>query len=140
VSVGERTRAYFWERIAPHEGEVLLRVGQPYSLFPRIDIGVSPSSLEGLGLNLLEYQIQGIPVVCTDLKPHREMVDHDVSGLMYPVGDVEALVACLRRLIPDAELRSRLGEGGRIAASRRKWSDTAASTTQLYRRILNGFA
>jgi glycosyltransferase involved in cell wall biosynthesis len=140
LSVGDRTRAYFWERIAPREGEVLLRVGQPYPLFPRIDIGISPSSLEGLGLNLLEFQIHGIPVVCTDLKPHREMVAHEVSGLMYPVGDVEALVDCLRRLIQDAGLRRRLGDGGRLAASRRKWSDTAAATTRLYRRIINGAA
>jgi glycosyltransferase involved in cell wall biosynthesis len=134
----DRICAYFWNQIGPKEGEILLRVGQPYSLFPRIAVGVSPSSLEGLGLNLLEYQSYGVPVVCTDLQPHREMVEDDVSGLLYPVGDVERLVEALRRLISDPELRRRLGEGGRQAAARRKWADTAVATTALYRRVIDG--
>lgn len=131
-----RARAWFDRRIAPAEGEMLFRVGQPHALFPKIGLGVSPSSLEGLGLNLLEYQSHGIPVVCTDLPPHREVVEDGATGLLVPVGDVPALTAAIRRVLSDEVLRSRLGEGGRRSAAGRLWSDTADATLSLYRRLV----
>lgn len=131
-----RARAWFERLIAPAEGEMLFRVGQPHALFPKIGLGVSPSSLEGLGLNLLEYQSHGIPVVCTDLAPHREVVEDGATGLLVPVGDVAALAAAMRRVLSDEILRARLGEGGRVSAARRRWSDTADATLRLYRRLV----
>lgn len=129
-------RRRFESRIAPGAGMMLYRVGQPHELLREVAIGVSPSSLEGLGLNILEYQAQGIPVVCTDLTPHREMVDDGVSGILYPVGDVAALAEALGRLLGDAALRGRIGRAGRETAMRRRWSDTAAATVALYHKII----
>lgn len=133
----ESVRRYFEARIDPAHGEMLYRVGQPHALFRRIDIGVSCSALEGLGLNILEYQAEGIPVVCTDLKPHLEMVDDGTTGLTYPVGEMERLVELLRRLIAEPELRKSLGEAGKRTALQRRWSDTAAATVRFYQQLIN---
>jgi glycosyltransferase involved in cell wall biosynthesis len=130
-------RDFFDSRIDPPHGEFLYRVGQPHSLFETIDIGVSPSSLEGLGLNILEYQSHGIPVVCTDLQPHREMVEDGVTGILYPVGDVDRLTEALRRLINDEGARRMLGEAGRESSSRRRWKDTAEATARFYERVIS---
>lgn len=135
--MAESLRRFFESHVAPADGEMLYRIGQPHALFPRIDIGVSPSSLEGLGLNILEYQAHGIPVVCSDLQPHREMVENEANGLLYPVGDVEQLAERLRRLIHDRDLRRSVGEAGKQTARRRRWSDTAAATAQFYQALFN---
>ena len=51
----------------------------------------------------------GLPVVATDIRGCREVVEHEVTGLLIPVHDPAALAAAIRRLGDDPEMRSRLG-------------------------------
>lgn len=127
----------FESMFAPWEGELLLHVPDPQALLKDCHIGVSASALEGLGLNILEFQMAGLPVICTDLQPHREMVEDGKSGLLYPVGDIAQLTAHLRNLLNDEALAKRIGEGGRLSASKRTWKKTADNTLELYRTILS---
>jgi glycosyltransferase involved in cell wall biosynthesis len=130
-------RAQFESWFAPHEGEFLFRVQAPQHFLRQIDIGVSASSLEGLGLNVLEFQVEGVPVICTDLPAHREMVEDGRSGLLFPVGDLPALVRALKELLDDPERCRQLGEAGRQRAAERTWARTAEQTTQFYREVLS---
>jgi glycosyltransferase involved in cell wall biosynthesis len=47
-----------------------------------------------------------------------EIVEPDVTGLLTPPGDVDALTEALRKLMDDAALRQRMGEAGRARAER----------------------
>ena len=42
-----------------------------------------------------------------------EIVDHDITGLLVPPGDVTQLARALRRLADDPVLRDRIGAAGR---------------------------
>ncbi len=57
----------------------------------------------------------GTPLVTADTPAARELLVDEVSALLVPPGDPEALAAALRRLAGDADLRRRLSEGGRAA-------------------------
>lgn len=127
---------YFNKQFAPHEGEFLFCVPDAPRLLPHVDVGVSTSVLEGLGLNVLEFQVDAVPVVCTDIKPHREMVEEGVSGLLFPPQDVPACARRIRELLDDGELARRIGEGGRAAAARRNWQKTADHTVAFYKQLL----
>jgi glycosyltransferase involved in cell wall biosynthesis len=95
---------------------------------------VLPSQVEGLPLCLLEGMAFGTPVVASDIAANREVLSSAGSGLVYPVGDVSALTACLRSLVADPELRSELVEGGRRHVSANyEWSQIARSTLDVYR-------
>jgi glycosyltransferase involved in cell wall biosynthesis len=72
------------------------------------DILILPSHTEGLGLVLLEAMSQGLPVVASDVGGIPEIVVHEVTGLLFPVGDADALAALLSRLIGDKGLRTRV--------------------------------
>lgn len=133
---GRKTRLQFDHYFQPEEGEFLFCVRDPQHLLNQVDIGVSASELEGLGLNILEFQSGGAAVVCSDLDPHKEMVTDGRTGLLYPVTDVPALLRRLKKLVDDEELRRRLGAAGRLASQERKWSDTARNTVSLYKKIL----
>ena len=137
---GERMRKHFSSLFAPHEGEFLFRVHAPQHLLDQVAIGVTTSALEGLGLNVLEYQVQGIPVVASDLMPHREMITDGEDGLLFPVGDVPALVRALKRFLDDDALGRQLGEAGRRRAAARTWAATGRRTADYYRSILGGEA
>jgi glycosyltransferase involved in cell wall biosynthesis len=76
-------------------------------------IAVLPSYREGLPKALLEAASAGRPMVATDVPGCREIVRHDIDGLLVPVRRAEPLADALQRLAEDASLRVRLGAEGR---------------------------
>lgn len=81
--------------------------------YRRADIVVLPSYREGLPKALLEAASMGRPMVATDVPGCREVVLPHKTGLLAPLGDVEALASALEMLVGDAEMRNRLGRGAR---------------------------
>lgn len=67
-----------------------------------------PSYREGLPRVLLEAGLAERAVVASDVPGCREVIAHEVSGLLTPPGDAAALAAALRRLLTDFPLRRRL--------------------------------
>jgi glycosyltransferase involved in cell wall biosynthesis len=80
-------------------------------LFSEIDIMVMPSRREARGLVAIEAMAAGAAVIvssATGVWGPGDAVEHERSGLVYPVGDIDALAQCLHRLMNDRALRSRL--------------------------------
>lgn len=71
----------------------------------------TPTDREGFGIVYLEAQLFGLPVIATNHPGVDEAVNENVTGLLIDDSH-PALVAALRKLISDATLRSRLGNGG----------------------------
>jgi glycosyltransferase involved in cell wall biosynthesis len=88
------------------------------ALLTLADVCVLPSHTEGLGIVALEAQAAGCPFVAAAAGGIPEIVEHGVSGLLFPPGDVEQLSAELARVLSDSELRSRLRANGLAHVSR----------------------
>jgi len=88
------------------------------AIYPLFDIFVLPSVLEGFGLVWAEAMARGIPVVTTRIAPMTEFITDEVNGLLFDADDVDALAHCLRRLLIDPSLRSRLGRAGKDYVSK----------------------
>jgi glycosyltransferase involved in cell wall biosynthesis len=71
---------------------------------------------EGVPRILIEAAASGRVVVATDVPGCREIVRDGQNGFLVPVGDVEALVDRLQRLMTNASLRSEMGCAGRELA------------------------
>lgn len=71
---------------------------------------------EGLPKILVEAAASARPIIATDIPGCREVVRHDVNGLLVPPRDPEAIAAGIMRLLGDPALRRRLGEAGRQLA------------------------
>jgi glycosyltransferase involved in cell wall biosynthesis len=84
-------------------------------LYAGMDIFVLASHREGFPLTLMEAAAMGLPVVATDIRGCRQIVDDGATGLLVPVGDPVALAAAIERLAADPTERRRFG-----AAARRK--------------------
>lgn len=89
-----------------------LREDMP-TLYEAADAVVLPSSYEGLPNLLLEAQLRAIPVVASAAPGTVELVEHEVTGLRFPVGDSTEFARQLERLISDPELGRKLGAAGR---------------------------
>ncbi|HEX7718800.1 MAG TPA: glycosyltransferase, partial [Woeseiaceae bacterium] len=65
-----------------------------------------------------------------------ELVEHEVNGLLIAPEQPEELVAAVRRLLSDAELRDSMRRENRQKADRYTAARMAASYEAIYRDIL----
>jgi glycosyltransferase involved in cell wall biosynthesis len=83
------------------------------------DVLVLPSHREGLPTVILEAQASGLPVVGASATGIVDVVADGETGLLFPVGDVQALAQALTRLLTDKQLAARLGQAGRESVNQR---------------------
>jgi glycosyltransferase involved in cell wall biosynthesis len=101
-----------------------------------MDISALTSFSEGLSITLLESMRCGIPVVATRVGGNPELVCDGVTGFLVPPGDVPSFVERTVKLLQDKELRSRMGEEGRLRAMRDfLLEDVASRYLALYERL-----
>ncbi len=101
-----------WER----EGllQWLGHVDDMPALFRSVDIVALPTSYgEGLPKSLIEAGASGCVLITTDVPGCREVVEHEVDGLLVPVHNAVALATAIARLQGDLPLRKQLAEAGR---------------------------
>jgi glycosyltransferase involved in cell wall biosynthesis len=101
-------------------------------------IGVLPArSGEGVPKSLLEAAAFGRPLIATDVPGCRDIVIHEKTGLLVPVGDPGALAAAILRLIRAPAQRVRFGVAARRLVDERFAADLVGpATVNLYRSLL----
>jgi hypothetical protein len=99
---------------------------EPVRRAAEFDVFVLPSRNEGFPLVILEAMLAGVPVVATDVGSVGEAVEDGVTGLLVQSESPDALAQAIRRLLDDAELRTRLAGAARARASTEFTSDVMA--------------
>ncbi len=107
-------------------------------LYAEAELAVVPSLYEGFSLPAIEAMCTGTCLVATDGGALPEVTGTDGDTVLQcRAGDVDALVAALRRGLDDAELRHRVGEAGRRRVVERwSWTRCAQLTVDQYREVL----
>jgi glycogen(starch) synthase len=82
------------------------------AFYASVDIVVLPSRSEGCPNVVLESMAMRRALVVSDSVGSREVVTDGATGLLFPVGDVDALVAALRRLLDNPVLCATLARRG----------------------------
>ncbi|MHB8294683.1 MAG: glycosyltransferase family 4 protein [Acidimicrobiales bacterium] len=108
------------------------------ALYATAEAAVVPSLYEGFSLPAAEAMACGVALVASRAGALPEVVGADGDAcLLVDPGDAGYLVTALKRLLGDATLRARLGHNGRRRAMQRfSWSQTARSTAEQYRCLL----
>lgn len=103
-------------------------------LYAEAELAVVPSLYEGFSLPAIEAMACGTPLVATTGGALPEVVGtHGETGFLVPTADPSALAAQILEALGDAELRARIGEGGRRRVlDRFTWRRTAEGTAEHY--------
>ncbi len=88
-------------------------------LLPLADLLLMPSELESFGLAALEAMACKVPCIATRVGGVPELIDDGVTGLLYPVGDVDAMAQGALGLLKDRERMEAMREAGRKTAQSR---------------------
>ena len=105
-------------------------------LYAGFDLYVLPSYREGFPRSAMEAAASGLPVIATDIRGCRQVVDHDDNGLLVPLHDADALTLAIAELAGDEPRRSAMGRRGRRKAES-DFDDRAviAKTLTAYARL-----
>jgi glycosyltransferase involved in cell wall biosynthesis len=86
------------------------------ALYAAMDVFVLPSYREGFPRAAMEAAASGLPIVATDVRGCRQVVDHDNTGLLVPVRDGAALAEAIIALGEDPTRREAMGKAAIVRA------------------------
>ena len=85
-------------------------------LYRGFDLYVLASHREGFPRSAMEAAATGLPIIATDIRGCRQVVEHGVTGLLVPPRDPAALAAALASLGADSSRRESMGEAAQMKA------------------------
>jgi|GEM_PF-4070621 len=113
-------------------------VPQAYSI---VDIAAFPRKGQAIceivsPLKPFEAMAMGKAVIASNVRPLKDIVTHNQTGLLHGKDDAESLSSQLARVIADQALREKLGKNARAWVERtRSWDQIAATVTDVYGRL-----
>jgi N-acetyl-alpha-D-glucosaminyl L-malate synthase BshA len=110
-----------------------------HEVLPLADILLMPSELESFGLAALEAMACKVPSIATRVGGVPELIDDGVTGLLYPVGDIEGMSLGALGLLKDRERLNAIREAGRKTAQKRFCSSLVVPHyVRYYESVLSG--
>jgi len=85
-------------------------------LLPLADLMLLPSEMESFGLAALEAMACSVPTIGTRVGGVPELIDDGRNGLLFEVGDVEAMSAAAIALLRDASRLNAMAKAARKTA------------------------
>ena len=140
AALKEKARALDLEDMITFTGRVPFeQVNKYYSLadvmvFPRDSLRLTELVTP---LKPLESMAQGKPVIASDIGGHRELIEHERTGLLFKYDEPQALADAIETLFADETLKQQLVSNGlEFVQKERNWLKTAECYLPVYQRLV----
>ncbi len=128
TSVGCRDRVFF----TGHRNDAAQLIAQ-------FDVFCLPSSFEGMSSSLTEAMAAGVPVVASDISSNQELVAHEQTGLLIPLGDSVAICKATQRIMSDADFARQLATNAKqLIQQKYSVEQMVQSHVELYQSLIAG--
>lgn len=108
-------------------------------LLPLADLMIMPSALESFGLAALEAMACKVPTIATQVGGVPELIEGGVTGLLYPVGDVDGMATGAITLLKDQDRLDAMREAARKDARKRFCASLVLPMyVKYYEQVLGG--
>ncbi len=96
---------------------------------------VLPSNLEGLPMAMLEAMAEGIPIIASDILPHRQLIEHN-RGMLFRKGDVKSCMLTINWAINHPEDIRIMAERAKLYVQFHfNWDSITTKCLELYRSV-----
>lgn len=117
--------------------EFLGKVDRVYEKLSIADLMLVPSEMESFGLSALEAMACEVPAIATSVGGVPEVVDHERSGFLAEVGDVETMARYAIDILSDEKRLREMGKAARWEAQTRFCSSSIIPEYEkFYERVL----
>ena len=101
------------------------------------DVGISASKQEGLGLNLAEEMICGLPVVASVDRGHKEMVIHGENGFLFEQNNSQEFVKYISYLYHNPNKKNEMGVNACNSIQKFKLENSMEAMSRIYRSFFD---
>lgn len=131
-TLGLSKRVLFVGRV-PHEEVQRYYALADVLVYPRKPIRLTETVTP---LKPLEAMAQKIPFIASDVGGHRELIEHDKTGLLFPAGDPAGLARAIVDFFekPD-QARGIVDEAYRFVLEERNWKRSVSNYVPLFERL-----
>lgn len=99
---------------------------------------VLPSDLEGLPLVMLEAMKEAIPVLASDIPPHKQLLEQD-KGFLFRAGELDSMVSTLQLALEQPSTRATMAKKAQEhIANIYNWDKIALQNLDVYSRLVEG--
>lgn len=102
------------------------------SMYEDADVYIMSPTIDNMPGSILECYATGVPIVSTDAGGVPYIVHQERTGLLVPVGDVDALAAAALRVLEEPGLAERLTRAGRAELEQYRWPPVRDAWLALY--------
>ena len=107
--------------------------------YQQADCYLNLSSYEGMPNTVLEAMACALPVIASDIPPHRGLVKHQVTGYLLDQARPDHLIDQLTELVTDRRRGRVMGEAGRqLVSASYSWTAVANSYMALFSQRQQG--
>lgn len=103
-------------------------------LYAQADCMLNPSTADNMPISILEALASGVPVVSTDAGGIPDLVTHEQTALLVPVGDPDALAVQALRVLQDRAMATQLRKQGLAHVQQFAWRKVHVQWMDVYRR------
>jgi glycosyltransferase EpsD len=100
------------------------------------DIGISSSKQEGLGLNLVEEMMCGLPIVASEDRGHKEIVTNGHNGFLYQQNNITKFIEAIKAFHFDKQLYEQCSIHAIEKAKKFELTNSIAEMEKIYKRYI----
>lgn len=105
-------------------------------VFKMSDIGISSSKQEGLGLNLIEEMMCGLPIVASVDRGHKEIVIDEVNGFLFEQNNQDQFINYVYKLYSDKTFYEKCSLNAIETSKKFELSNALSEMIKIYNKFL----
>ncbi len=117
--------------------ELLGYVFDVRDILAEADLFIFPSRREGLSIALIEAMASGLPVIASDIRGNRDLINHGLGGYLYVPDNQTSFLDALHKLAKNPALTKQMGEYNREKAKQYDISKIRYTMEKIYSDFLN---